>query len=424
MDEQFRDEQEPQITEYPLTPDWDDCSYKTGSTHPPKEHGAVIAAVLAGAIFLFGMSSALGVLDIRLFHPRTQHDASGPVAFSPADNAAPDSTLPDLKDSAPVDGSTIELHNSPQSVANVPTEGGLSLQEIYARNIGTVVSIACTRAGGSASGTGVIFSADGYIVTNAHVIADAVTITVTLNDGRSFQASPVGSDNLSDLAVLFMEADGLKAAEFGDSGALQVGDAVCAIGDAGGTLPGTFTDGIVSAINRNVTSQGRSMTVIQTNAALNAGNSGGPLLNCYGQVVGINTMKMSQFYGANAEGLGFAIPSATVKQIVDELMENGFVSGRPWLGVEVEPVSSFYQLYYGLPAGLYITELPANGEAAAYGLRAGDVLLKIDGVRLTSEEDLQQFLYSHQVGDVVELEFYRSGWQYAVKLPLSEAGGN
>ena len=188
-----------------------------------------------------------------------------------------------------------------QSPAGVPTvasdeAGALSLQEIYRRCIGSVVSIVTVTPSGKASGTGIIMSEDGYVITNHHVIESAQAVSVLTADSREYTASVVGSDETSDLAVLKIEAEGLQAAEFGDSSVLQVGDSVAAIGDPLGTaLRGTMTDGIISAINRDLTVNDRTMSLIQTNAALNNGNSGGPLINCYGQVIGINTMKMSNF---------------------------------------------------------------------------------------------------------------------------------
>lgn len=223
-----------------------------------------------------------------------------------------------------------------QSPAGVPTvasdeAGALSLQEIYRRCIGSVVSIVTVTPSGKASGTGIIMSEDGYVITNHHVIESAQAVSVLTADSREYTASVIGSDETSDLAVLKIEAEGLQAAEFGDSSVLQVGDSVAAIGDPLGTaLRGTMTDGIVSAINRDLTVNDRTMSLIQTNAALNNGNSGGPLINCYGQVIGINTMKMSNFYSSSTtvEGIGFAIPIDTAKPIIDELIEKGYVSGH------------------------------------------------------------------------------------------------
>ena len=250
-----------------------------------------------------------------------------------------------------------------QSPAGIPTvasdeDGALSLQEIYRRCIGSVVSIVTVTPSGKASGTGIIMSEDGYVITNHHVIESAQAVSVLTSDNQEYAASVVGSDETSDLAVLKVEAEGLQAAEFGDSSVLQVGDSVAAIGDPLGTaLRGTMTDGIISAINRDLTVNDRTMSLIQTNAALNNGNSGGPLINCYGQVIGINTMKMSNFYSLSAtvEGIGFAIPIDTAKPIIDELIEKGYVSGRPAIGIDGETLPATYRVKNQFTAGQTIT---------------------------------------------------------------------
>lgn len=407
---------------------WDQNVYQTGSTVPPKKHGALVAVLLAAVIFLGGIASVLGILNIRLFQQinRQPSENVNPVAaFS--EPATEQTTAPAETEAMPISpaGEDVGMNivESPSSVENVPQAGGLSLQQIYEKAIGSVVSITCRTAGGTASGTGVVLSGDGYLVTNCHVVEDAESIVVEFYDGQSAGATLVGLDEVSDLAVLWTQVTGLQAAEFGDSSVLRVGDSVAAIGDPlGAELRGTMTDGIVSAINRDITVDGRTMTLIQTNAALNSGNSGGPLLNCYGQVVGINTMKIGDYMSsAGVEGLGFAIPSTTVKEIVDQLVSQGYVSGRPSLGLSGESVSLFYQMYYRLPEGLYLTEVEPGSEAETAGIQPGDILLSIDGTRITGPDELHQQLYAHQAGDTVELVIYRGGRQYTVALVLEEA---
>ena len=257
------------------------------------------------------------------------------------------------------------------------------------------------------------------------MVDDALAVSIELTDGRSFPATLIGSDAVSDLAVLHIEAESLIAATFGDSSSLKVGDSVAAIGDPlGKSLRGTFTDGIVSAINRDVTLGGRTMTLIQTNAALNTGNSGGPLLNCFGQVIGINTLKIGNFVdSAGVEGIGFAIPSSTVKVVVDQLIRQGYVSGRPTLGIKGEGVSPFYQRYYMMPSGIFITELDPDSDAAAKGIQTDDILISINGKYISSMEDMNYVLYGCEVGETVETVIYRAGRQYLVSLTLSEAKG-
>ena len=404
---------------------WDRDSYETGSTRPPKSHGGFIAVLLTTIIVLFGIVTVLGLLNIRMFaqsHNPTQPSDGNGVIFHPGETQNTDAaTQPAIQPPGNSD-TRLELNKAPTSVENVPQEGGLSLQAIYEKNIDSVVSISCTLSEGAASGTGVIFSRDGYIVTNSHVVEGAASISVLLTDGRRFPAAIVGTDTVSDLAVLYIDANRLTAAEFGDTASLRVGDAVAAIGDPLGIeFRGTMTDGIVSAINREVSVSGRTMTLIQTNAALNSGNSGGPLLNCYGQVIGINTLKIGAFVdSAGVEGLGFAIPSTTVKAVVDQLIEKGYVSGRPLLGVECNEVSSYYQHFYNLPAGIRIVTVNEGGPAQEAGLQPGDILLSMDGVRVSTLDELNTQLYSHQVGDSVALSVYRGGKQLTLTLTLGE----
>ena len=412
---------------------WDPGIYGTGRTRPPKSHGGIIAALLVVVIFLSGLVSVLGIMNVKLFTQlkKQSGEPDGPLAVVSPSEAYSFETSPTVTQTEPAytqaedKHQQLQLNPTPDSTPNVPQEGGLSLQQIYADNIHSVVSISCTVPGGSATGTGVILSEDGYIVTNCHVVEDALAISIDLTDGRSLPGSIIGTDDVSDLAVLHIQADGLIAAVFGDSSTLKVGDSVAAIGDPlGHSLRGTFTDGIVSAINRDVTVGGRTMTLIQTNAALNSGNSGGPLLNCFGQVIGINTLKIGNFVdSAGVEGIGFAIPSSTVKVIVDQLIEQGYVSGRPTLGIRGESVSLFYQRYYLMPAGIFITDLDPASDAVKKGIQAGDILMNINGYDIYGMDDINSVLYGCEVGESVEAIIYRSGKQYRVNLTLSESKG-
>ncbi len=411
---------------------WDTGLYGTGRTQPPKRHGGMVTFLLISVILLSGLVSALSMMNIKLFvqlntNSNKQEDSLEFVSETMGTELTGDIfSGNNAQKPAPASDSeleTLQLNPSPNSIPNIPQEGGMSLQEIYKKSIPSVVSISCTTHRGSSSGTGVILTESGYIVTNSHVIEGAGTITVQLTDGRSFTAALIGSDAFSDLAVLHIQAEELVSAEFGDSGALRVGDTVVAIGDPLGIeLRGSMTNGIVSAINRNVTSDGRTLTLIQTNAALNSGNSGGPLINCYGQVIGINTLKIGAFTdSAGVEGLGFAIPSTTVKEIVEQLMEQGYVSGRPALGITGEDISSFYRYYYRLPEGLYITEVDPSSSAADAGIEPGDILMGLDGNPIPNMDTLTTLLYSYEAGDTVNVIIYRGGHQYSVTLTLQEA---
>ena len=312
------------------------------------------------------------------------------------------------------DPPSVEIESSPAAPATPASEdeadGALSLQEIYKKCIGSVVSITASAQSGKSSGTGIVLSADGYLITNHHVIENAQVIAVQTSDDRQFQASIIGSDEASDLAVLKVDATDLQPAEFGDSGKLAVGDRVVAIGDPlGAQLRGTMTSGIVSAINRDLEVNDRTMTLIQTDAALNNGNSGGPLINCYGQVIGINTMKLRSYYSTTAEGLGFAIPMAVAKPILEELMENGYVAGRPAIGISYDTLPLAFRIYYNLPEGVYISAVYDGSDAQAKGVAAGDIITAVNGTRVTSIDELNRVKNQFTAGDSITLTLYNGG---------------
>ena len=270
-------------------------------------------------------------------------------------------------------------------------------------------------------GSGIIFSEDGYIVTNAHVVDGATSLKAILSDGTTYEAELVGSDTLTDLAVLKIDATGLQAAEFGSSEDLRVADQVMAIGNPGGyQLNSSVTIGYVSALNRAITnsSTGYTMEYIQTDAAINPGNSGGALVNQYGQVVGINSAKIS---ATGYEGLGFAIPAETAQPVISDLIEYGYVKDRAMLGISGQFIDSLTGRFYGLPQGEYVGALN-SAEAQASGLQVGDVITAIDGTELTSETVLRSAINAKKPGETVELTVYRpsSNQTVTVTLTLSE----
>ena len=402
------------MANYDNTP-WDDGVYETGHTRPPKSRGGLIAVLLICMIFLTGLVTVMGLMNIRMFRQLTaaQEETAPAISFDQDETEDAGDLL-----------TPIELEESPTSPPNVPEAEGLSLQEIYRQCIASVVSITSSSGSTTSTGTGVILSEDGYIVTNYHVIEGGTRITVLLHDDREFSAWIVGSDPATDLAVLKIEADDLTGATFGDSDVLQVGDSVAAIGDPLGIeYRGTMTNGIISAINRNMNIDGRLMNLIQTNAALNSGNSGGPLINSYGQVIGINTVKIGAFTDkAGVEGIGFAIPSATVTDIVNQIIEMGYVSGRPSIGFSGEGISLFYQRFYRLPSGMYITDITPGSNAEQVGLEVGDILISVDGTKVYNQSDLDTLLYGYAAGDTVPIIIYRGGYTMQARLTLEEAG--
>ena len=403
--------------------------YGTGSTTPPKDHVGVIALVLVLIISMSGLISILGLMNIRFPEPTAPTELRSPVSFSVTGDGVlqaeleprdPVATEPPRQETV---DTRIHITAAPQSLENiVQVPGAISWQEVYEKVMPSVVSITCFDGRSVSTGTGVVMDVGGYIITNAHVVEDAEQIRALLTDGRELEARCVGADMLSDLAVLRVTASGLIPAEFGDSDALRVGDEVVAIGDPLGVeLRGTMTDGIISGINRDIRSGNRTMTLLQTTAALNSGNSGGPLVNCYGQVVGINTMKIGDYASsAGVEDLGFAIPITSVQTVLEQLASQGYVAGRPDLGLTGQAISTFYQFYYNMPAGVLITAVDPDSDAAAKGIRRGDILTCLEGVEISSLDHVEQIVYASSVGDVLEAEIYRDGIRFRLTILVGE----
>ena len=280
------------------------------------------------------------------------------------------------------------------------------------------------------TGTGVIISEDGYIVTNAHVIYDsenncglADTIKVILSDDTDYTAEVIGYDTDYDLAVLKIKADGLTAAEFGNSDSLRLGESVIAIGNPlGFQLKNTVTAGIISGLDRQISINEQSMNLIQTDTAINSGNSGGPLINKSGQVIGINSSKMSSSYsGASIDNIGFAIPSNEAAKVVKDLIDHGYVTGKPQLGINYENVTETDSYRYNIPVGVYVTSVDEGSAAEKAGLRSGDVITAIDDTEVKTGEELNAQKNLHSAGDTVTITFTRSKKTHTVELTLDEA---
>ncbi len=296
----------------------------------------------------------------------------------------------------------------------------LTAQEVYRRVNPSVVTVVAQLKDGASLGTGVIFTEDGYILTNYHVLEGGSDCTIYLENDHSYAAKYVAGDADSDLAVLKTDLTGLPAAQFGDSEKLTVGDQVYAIGNPlGYELRGTLTDGIVSAINRDVWVDGRTMTLIQTNAALNSGNSGGPLINQYGQVVGINTIKMSSSY-SNIEGLGFAIPSSTIRRLVNDLLTSGEIQPEPVLGVTVWSLGT--QLDEDL-WGVEVQSVTEGSAADKAGVQVGDFVVAAGGIDVSASRDLLRARRQYHVGEEMPMTLWRAGELVEVTLVLEQAEG-
>ena len=268
----------------------------------------------------------------------------------------------------------------------------------------------------SSTGSGIILSEDGYIVTNNHVVEGGDSITVTLDDGETYAAELIGTDVKSDIAVLKIDAQNLPAAEFGDSSQVEVGEAAIAIGNPLG-LNGTVTAGIISAVDREIQVGSSNMVLLQTDASINPGNSGGALLNEYGQVIGVNSAKISS---EDSEGLGFAIPSNTVGPIVEELIDKGYVSGRPLTGISGRNVSALTAAFYNIPQGILVDQVAPESDAAAKGLTAGDVIIGVDDIRVENISDACTLRDEHKAGDTMKLTFYRQGSTHEINIQLME----
>jgi serine protease Do len=319
----------------------------------------------------------------------------------------------------------IEQGTLPQgfTLQAVPAKGKtLSLQELYEKCAPSIVAISGYTDGqaGYNWGTGVILSSDGLILTNTHVIDACDRATVTLFDDREFEATLIGADTISDVAVLKIDATGLTPAEFGDSANLRVGDPVAAIGNPlGDSFRCTLTDGIISAISRDISYKGRSMILLQTNTALNEGNSGGALFNMHGQVVGITNMKMMSSY-SSIEGIGFAIPSATAVEVVNSIVRYGEVRGRPSIGITVGAIPPEAMEKYQLPSGLYITDVLESSDAWKQGVRPGDVLLEVNHIPVSTTTEVNEIKNQYGVGDTLHFTIWRNGETMEVDVLLMD----
>ena len=317
-------------------------------------------------------------------------------------------TSASTSDSAP----TLQINSKPESDSsnssdNYDTANGMAGEDIYKKVNPSVVSVISTTAEGTGSGSGVIMSKDGYIITNNHVVDGAQSVSVQLSDGTSLDAEIIGTDEQTDLAVIKVTpTSDLTAAEFGDSDELEPGEYAYAIGSPGGVqFANTITGGRISAINRDLTVNDRVMTLIQTDASINNGNSGGALINKYGQVVGITSAKLSgnAFGSATVEGMGFAIPINTAKDIVDELIQNGYVSGRPSIGITGQNVESAD----GKVSGVQVYSIDSRAKAASEGLQVGDVITAVDGTPTPDMDKVNELKQDKKAGDKLTLSVYR-----------------
>jgi serine protease Do len=306
-------------------------------------------------------------------------------------------------------------------------EDSISIPEIVKKVKPSVVGISSEFYGGTGTGTGIIMTSDGYIVTNAHVVQEssygatvrASSVTVVLEDQSEYPAKIIGTDTRTDLAVIKIDSGNtpLTAAEFGNSDELLEGELAIAIGNPlGFELYGSTTCGIISALNRTITIDEYEMTLIQTDAAINPGNSGGPLLNSCGQVIGINSSKIISGY---TEGLGFAIPINGAKPIIEDLINNGYVTGRPMLGISGENISYVTSKYYNIPEGIYVRFIDPSSSAAESGIDVGDIIVGINGTPITTMDELNEIKDKFSAGDSVTLSVYRENTEKTIEIKIT-----
>ena len=313
------------------------------------------------------------------------------------------------------------------SVKRVDGHTLMSAAEVYAQTVNSVVSISSstttTNVFGQSvqipsAGTGFVITADGYIVTNYHVVKGATAVTVTMYNGAEYDATVVGGDSDYDVAVLKIEATGLQAVTLGSSTDLNVGDTVLAIGNPLGELTFSMSQGIVSCCDRAINVDGTPFKMIQVDASINPGNSGGPLMNLYGEVVGIVSAKYSSYASTTVEGLGFAIPMDDVQTIITDIMENGEVTNKAYLaitaGTMTESMAAQYRM--DITKGVFVFSTVPGGAGEKAGLKLGDVITKLNDTEITSMEDLSGAKKNYRAGDTVTLTVYRSGEYFTTEL--------
>lgn len=396
-----------------------------------KTKGGIIALIIVLCSLLtigfIGMMVYGFSVDIKEDLNSNRSDSGNSFRLPNEDSTTPFETLPntssqgkthdesDYSDKVNKDYSGMKLESNPK---DAKTNDSYTAAKASEKVSDSVVGILCysddapdkaDTTTASSQGSGIIFSQDGYVITNAHVIGNSKTayaIRVVTSDGKEYKAGVVGYDSRTDIAVLKMDdAKGLTPATFGDSSQLEVGQDIIVVGNPGGLdYQNTTTKGVISALDRKLSTS--SLTkYIQTDAAINPGNSGGPLVNYYGQVVGITTSKIvSETY----EGMGFAIPSQTVKSIVDTLVKNGYVEGRVKIGISGIAVTSDQASNYNVPQGIYVQSIVSGGPCDGTSLKEGDIITEVDGETITSFADVYAILETHKPGDKIKVKYYSS----------------
>ena len=380
-----------------------------------------VVAILS--VIAIGTTSVVGYTLITGNNPVSKSNSVSANSSSKDDGKSSDASADDSS-------SEVDRSNLP-TIAQLSTpKDAMPIPDIVTKVSPSVVGISSILSNGTATGTGIVMSEDGYIITNAHVIEGAKSVSVLLpksyasdsnakEEDLTLKATVVGKDTQTDIAVLKITAKSkLTACEFGKSSEIRVGEVSIVIGNPlGFSLANSVTSGIISAKDRVLQIQDRTMTLIQTDASINNGNSGGPLINAYGQVIGITSAKVSNTYG---EGLGFAIPIDEAMPIIQSLMKDGFVK-RPSLGVAGRNVSATYAEYYNIPRGYQVVTVTKGSGAEKGGVKAGDIIIGINDTSITSISELNAVKNKCKIGDTVKLTVYRDGKMVDLKVQLDES---
>ncbi len=386
-----------------------DESFETGKEKTKKGKGSLVVAIISVAVMFLMLGLVIGVY---VLNPAGTTDTTAVTATaSPTEDTSEAALIsgdldnPVVEIAATLSDSVVGVRAS----SNVPVTDGFGPGQT-------------TQSEDIAYGSGFVFSADGYILTNHHVIADADTLTVVMNDGTEYPATVIGSDSYNDIAVLKIEATGLTVMPIGDSDSVKVGEMAIAIGNPlGEDLSGSVTVGYISAVNRVV----QSNAYLQTDAAINPGNSGGPLLNANGQVIGVNALKSTlagydeSGIAISSEGIGFAIPINRAMDVANQLMTTGTVV-RPGIGIQYQALSDEEAQMLGVPAGALVKSVVAGGPAALAGVQVNDVIIGVNGEEVKNPEELPVMMSGYQVGESITLDISRGGEKMTVTVVVGD----
>jgi serine protease Do len=397
---------------------------------PPKSKAARVLGLTALILSVAVLFSALaGGLVYMMMKNRLPGESTSPTTAvtdttkpgettqvtGPSQTQAPTGNLNDKNFSLEKAASRKDANKKTLSVMEIAAEGKPAVVAI--NTTGTMTDLFGQTGNFEAAGSGFIITKDGYIVTNNHVIDGAMTITVVLDNGDIYNAKLVGRDARNDLAVIKIQGSNLPTVYLGDSSDLQVGELAVAIGNPLGELSGTVTAGIISALDRLITLDGQSLHLLQTDAAINAGNSGGALFNSFGEVIGINTAKTSS---TGVEGLGFAIPINVAKPIIESLIQNGYVTGRPKIGITPRDITKQMADYYHLTEGIYIYDIESGSAADQAGLKREDIIIAVNGKKITTTAELTALKDTMKPGDTMVMTIVRDGNEMTVTVVLKE----